>query len=117
MRFRLVSSALRAETHNKPSQAGRPTQQTPTRRPNFAHRVVGTLKKVLRVFNNGQNIELELPEGDKRHPSMHVSKIKPYYSRQEEAALDAPEVSSSQIVAPPSDDPTKFVTNITLATP
>jgi hypothetical protein len=34
---------------------------------------------VSHVSNHGQNLKLELPEGDRRHPTFHVSKIKPYY--------------------------------------
>jgi hypothetical protein len=34
---------------------------------------------VIRVSNHGQNVELELPEGDHCHPTFHISKIKQYY--------------------------------------
>lgn len=53
--------------------------------------------RVIRVFNNGQNVQLELPEGDQRHPSLHISKVKPYYLREEDATLENPKVSSSQV--------------------
>ncbi|PLW12767.1 hypothetical protein PCASD_25391 [Puccinia coronata f. sp. avenae] len=34
--------------------------------------------RVKRVFNNGQNVELDLPPGDRRHPALHISKVKPF---------------------------------------
>jgi hypothetical protein len=34
--------------------------------------------KVTWIFNNGQNVVLDLPEGDRQHPSLHVSKVKPF---------------------------------------
>ncbi|KAI7965679.1 hypothetical protein MJO29_001427 [Puccinia striiformis f. sp. tritici] len=49
---------------------------------------------VSRVFNHGQNIELALPDGDRRHPAFHVSKVKPYFFREEEAPLDSPKVAA-----------------------
>jgi hypothetical protein len=33
---------------------------------------------VLRVFNNGLNVKLELPEGNQRHSTFHVSKVKKF---------------------------------------
>lgn len=57
--------------------------------------------RVARVFNHDQNVELELPEGDRRHPTFHTSKVKLFYAREEEAPVDTAEVSSSHIVAPP----------------
>jgi hypothetical protein len=38
---------------------------------------------VLRVFNHGQNVELDLPPGNQRHPMFHISKIKPFVQREE----------------------------------
>jgi hypothetical protein len=35
--------------------------------------------QVVRVFNKGQSVVLELPDGDKQHPTLHISKVKPYY--------------------------------------
>ncbi|KAH9452356.1 hypothetical protein Pst134EB_033517 [Puccinia striiformis f. sp. tritici] len=52
--------------------------------------------RISRVFNHGQNVELVLADGDRRHPAFHVSKVKPYFFREEEAPLDSPKVSSSQ---------------------
>jgi hypothetical protein len=39
--------------------------------------------RVIKSLNHGQNVELELPEGDKRHNVFHVSKVKPYIEREE----------------------------------
>ncbi|KAH9464899.1 hypothetical protein Pst134EB_004404 [Puccinia striiformis f. sp. tritici] len=50
--------------------------------------------RVSRFFNHGQNIELALPDGDRRHPAFHVSKVKPYFFREEEAPLDSPKVAA-----------------------
>jgi hypothetical protein len=52
--------------------------------------------KVLRVFNHGQSVELDLPKGDCRHPTIHISKVKPYIERGEVANVESTEVSSSQ---------------------
>ncbi|KNE87425.1 hypothetical protein PSTG_18204, partial [Puccinia striiformis f. sp. tritici PST-78] len=54
--------------------------------------------KVLRVFNHNQNVELELPDGDRRHPSLHVSKVKLYHAPEEEAPKDCLEVSPIPLV-------------------
>lgn len=35
--------------------------------------------RVLRVFNSGQSITLQLPEGDQRHATFHVSKVKAFH--------------------------------------
>ncbi|KNE87420.1 hypothetical protein PSTG_19195, partial [Puccinia striiformis f. sp. tritici PST-78] len=44
--------------------------------------------KVARVFNHGQDVELILPDGDRRHPSLHVSKVKLYHAPEGEAPQD-----------------------------
>jgi hypothetical protein len=36
--------------------------------------------RVVRVFNEGQSVVLDLLDGDKRHPTLYISKVKPYYS-------------------------------------
>ena len=36
--------------------------------------------RILQTFNNRINVTLALPEGDKRHPTFHVSKIKRFFS-------------------------------------
>jgi hypothetical protein len=51
---------------------------------------------VIRVFNHGQSIEIKLPDGDKRHPVFHVSKLKPFVGRETTARILAEQVSSSQ---------------------
>ncbi|PLW58130.1 hypothetical protein PCANC_04174 [Puccinia coronata f. sp. avenae] len=38
--------------------------------------------EVLRVFNYGQNVELDLPAGNQCHPTFHVSKIKRFVTRE-----------------------------------
>jgi hypothetical protein len=43
--------------------------------------------RVTQVTNHGQDVELELPEGDRQHPTFHISKIKPYYFAEEGKAL------------------------------
>jgi hypothetical protein len=35
--------------------------------------------RVTRVFNHGQDVELDLPEGYQRHRSLHISKIKQFH--------------------------------------
>jgi hypothetical protein len=52
--------------------------------------------RVLQVFNNGQNIQLELPEGDGRHPTFHISKVKPFFAQDGYAMVEETKVSSSQ---------------------
>lgn len=37
--------------------------------------------RVIRSFNHDQNLEIELPLGDKRHPVFHVLKVKPFVHR------------------------------------
>ncbi|POW02060.1 hypothetical protein PSTT_12070 [Puccinia striiformis] len=44
--------------------------------------------RVTRVFNHGQNVELDLPTGDRRHRALHVSKVKLYHAPEEEAPKD-----------------------------
>jgi hypothetical protein len=39
---------------------------------------------ILQVFNHGQNVELDLPPGDQRHPTFHISKIKRFICRKEQ---------------------------------
>jgi hypothetical protein len=36
---------------------------------------------ILCVFNHGQNVELDLPPNDQRHPTFHISKIKLFIHR------------------------------------
>lgn len=49
--------------------------------------------RVVRNFNFGQNVELELPDGDKRHPVFHVSKVKPFVERDRLSVQDGVEDS------------------------
>ncbi|PLW37026.1 hypothetical protein PCASD_16356 [Puccinia coronata f. sp. avenae] len=56
--------------------------------------------EVLRVFNHGQNVELDLPDGDLRHPAFHVSKIKPFVDRTGIAGSLTTKVSSSHECTP-----------------
>jgi hypothetical protein len=42
---------------------------------------------VLCVFNHGKNVELDLPLSDQRHPTFHISKIKPFVQREERDGL------------------------------
>ena len=53
--------------------------------------------EVTRVFNDGQDVELKLPTGDRRHPSFHISKIKQFQRTDDDEALGGTtKVSSSQ---------------------
>jgi hypothetical protein len=38
--------------------------------------------EILRVFNHSQSVELKLPAGDQRHPTLHVSKVKRFIQLQ-----------------------------------
>lgn len=37
--------------------------------------------RVIATSNHGQNVHLELPDGDRRHPTFHVLKVKPFVER------------------------------------
>ncbi|KNE87963.1 hypothetical protein PSTG_18643, partial [Puccinia striiformis f. sp. tritici PST-78] len=39
--------------------------------------------KISKVFDNGQDITLELPEGDHRHSIFHISKVKRFFLPEE----------------------------------
>jgi hypothetical protein len=52
---------------------------------------------VVRVFNNGQSIKLELPQGDCPHPTFHISKIKLFVELDELAGKGLTKVSSSRL--------------------
>jgi hypothetical protein len=52
--------------------------------------------QVLKIFNNGQNAQLALPEGDGRHPTLHISKLKPFIGPGGTALVGTIKVSSSQ---------------------
>jgi hypothetical protein len=52
--------------------------------------------QVLRVFNNGQTVVLDLPEGDGRHPSLHVSKVKQFFQPDGTVKVEPTKVSSTQ---------------------
>ncbi|EFP78088.2 uncharacterized protein PGTG_04044 [Puccinia graminis f. sp. tritici CRL 75-36-700-3] len=45
--------------------------------------------RVLRVSNHGQDVELELPEGDCRHPTFHISKLKAYHIPEDGEHMEA----------------------------
>ncbi|PLW46921.1 hypothetical protein PCASD_08104 [Puccinia coronata f. sp. avenae] len=53
--------------------------------------------RVKRVFNNGQNVELDLPPGDRRHPALHISKVKPFVEFEPLAGKGLTKVSSPQL--------------------
>jgi hypothetical protein len=48
------------------------------------------------VFNNGQNIQLELLEGYGHHPTLHISKAKPFFTPDGLEMEKTTKVSSSQ---------------------
>jgi hypothetical protein len=52
--------------------------------------------QIKRVFNNGQNVELDLPENDGRHRSLHISKVKHFVVAGDTAAVGTTKVSSNQ---------------------
>jgi hypothetical protein len=43
--------------------------------------------RVIKVFNDGQSGTLDLPDGDKRHPTLQISKLKPYRTGEEDALV------------------------------
>jgi hypothetical protein len=59
------------------------------------------------IFNNGQKVTLQLPSGNKRHPSFHVSKVKSFVDQDCLAHKEETKVSSSQC-EPPSVDTLLF---------
>ena len=63
--------------------------------------------RIIQVFNAGQNITLELPSSNKRHPNFHVSKVKVFVETDDVARLGDTKVSSSQY-APLSVDMLSF---------
>lgn len=81
--------------HNKKR---RPGQDTPTgsrvllSTTDWQDRLPGTTDKlkdrfegpyqVIRSFNNGKEVELDLPETDRRHWVVHVSKVRPFMERE-----------------------------------
>jgi hypothetical protein len=46
--------------------------------------------RVTYVFNKGQSVVLDLPDGDKRHSTLHISKVKPYFM-EGDGALEEPQ--------------------------
>lgn len=44
--------------------------------------------RVTKVFNDGLDVGLNLPEGDKRNPVFHISKVKPFVEREDAAAVE-----------------------------
>jgi hypothetical protein len=46
--------------------------------------------RVTRGFNEGQSVKLKLPNNDKRHPTLHISKVKPYFM-EGDGALEEPQ--------------------------
>ncbi|KNE95792.1 hypothetical protein PSTG_10853 [Puccinia striiformis f. sp. tritici PST-78] len=49
--------------------------------------------KVTRVFNQCQDVELVLPDGDRRHPPVQISKVKIYHAPEDKAPKESLEFS------------------------
>jgi hypothetical protein len=52
--------------------------------------------KLKKVFNNQQNVELDLPENNGQHLSLHISKVKHFMGPEDTVAVGTTKLSSNQ---------------------